>query len=169
LARIGGTIVPYFVTEMIAKEKIESIVSGKLEEKMFLVDVTVNAKNVIHVIIDSMDGLTIDQCVAMSRYIESHFDRQNEDFELEVSSPGVDQYFKVNRQFHKNTGRELEVITREHAEIRGKLTVADEEGITLETETVEATENRKKKQLVKKCLFLKYEDIEKAKVIISFK
>jgi ribosome maturation factor RimP len=164
-----GHEVPYFITKMIAKEKIETLVCEVLENEMFLVDVTVHAGNVIHIAVDSMKGLTIDQCVALSRQIESRLDRESEDFELEVSSPGVDQYFKVNRQFHKNVGRELEVITKENAEIRGKLTESGDDGITLETETREITQTGKKKQLVKKCTFLKYEDIKKAKVIISFK
>ena len=99
---------------------------------MFLVDVTVSPANMIHVELDCMDGLTIDQCVEISRYIENQLDREEEDFGLEVSSPGIDQYFKVNRQFFKNVGRELMVTTLQNEEVKGKLVEAGENGITME-------------------------------------
>lgn len=79
---------------MITKEKITEIVGEKLEEGMFLVDVNVTPSQVIHVEIDSMDGITIDQCVAVSRFVEAHLNRENEDFELQVSSPGIDQFLR---------------------------------------------------------------------------
>ncbi len=154
---------------MIAREKIVNLVKEKLENNMFLVDVLVSATNVIHVEIDNLDGLTINQCVAISRHIESHLDREEEDFELQVSSPGVDQYFKVNQQYLKNIGRELEVITHQHTEHTGKLIEADEKGIILEVRVKEKPELGKKKQTVIKSLPLAFEDIKKAKVVISFK
>jgi ribosome maturation factor RimP len=96
---------------MIDKTKIADLVAGKLEENMFLVDISVSTNNVIHVEIDCFTGLTIDQCVAFSRHIESGLDRDNQDFELQVSSPGAGQPFKVWEQYRKNIGREVELIT----------------------------------------------------------
>ncbi len=73
---------------MIDKEIIKKLVEEKLDDKMFLVDISVSERNVIHVFVDSYDGLTIEQCVTISRHVEHSFDREEEDFELQVSSPG---------------------------------------------------------------------------------
>ena len=81
---------------MIEKTKIQQLVEEKLDEDMFIVDVSVNERNVIHVFIDSFNGLTIDQCVAISRHVEHSLDRDEEDFELQVSSPGLTESFKVD-------------------------------------------------------------------------
>jgi ribosome maturation factor RimP len=154
---------------MIAREKIVNLVNEKLHENMFLVDVTVSPANVIQVELDCMEGLTIDQCVEISRYIENQLDRDEEDFGLEVSSPGIDQYFKVNLQYHRNVGRELMVTTRQNEELKGKLVEAGENGITLEVIVKEKSEDGKRKQMVKINRLLGYPEIKKAKVIISFK
>jgi ribosome maturation factor RimP len=154
---------------MIAREKIVNLVNEKLQENMFLVDVTVSPANVIQVELDCMEGLTIDQCVEISRHIENQLDRDEEDFGLEVSSPGIDQYFKVNLQYHRNVGRELMVTTRQNEELKGKLVEAGESGITLEVHVKEKSEDGKRKQIVKINRSLGYPEIKKAKVIISFK
>jgi ribosome maturation factor RimP len=154
---------------MIAREKIVNLVNEKLQENMFLVDVTVSQGNVIHVELDCIDGLTIDQCVVISRHIENQLDRDEEDFGLEVSSPGIDQYFKVNRQYDRNVGRELMVTTQQNEELKGKLLEAGESGITLELLIKEKSEDGKRKQMVKINQSLGYSEIKKAKVIISFK
>jgi ribosome maturation factor RimP len=154
---------------MIEREKIVNLVNEKLQDNMFLVDVTVSPTNVIHVELDCMEGLTIDHCVEISRYIENQLDREEEDFGLEVSSPGIDQYFKVNRQYQRNVGRELMVTNLQNEEFKGKLVDAGESGITLEILVKEKSEDGKRKQLVKKIQSLSYPEIKKAKVIISFK
>lgn len=154
---------------MITKEKIEELVREKLSEELFLVDVNVSPSHVIHVEIDSTKGISIDQCVAVSRHIESHLDRETEDFELQVSSPGVDQYFKVNRQYQRNIGRELDVVTMDGRELRGLLVDAGEEGIVLDVSVKEKKEGMKGKQIVTQRYAFGYQDIKKAKVVISFK
>jgi ribosome maturation factor RimP len=154
---------------MIDKAKIEELVTGKLDDDMFLVDISVSATNVIHVEIDSYTGLSIDQCVTVSRHIESNLDRESDDFELQVSSPGAGQLFKVKEQYKKNTGRELEVTLADTTVLKGLLTEATGEGIILETTTKEVPEGTKKKVLVTKSTPVAYSDISKARVIISFK
>src|SRR5665213_3445944 len=95
---------------MMSASHIREIAEKKVtENKSFLVDVTVSASNKIKVTIDNFEGLAIDECVNMSRWIESQLDRDTEDFELEVSSPGLDQPFKVIRQYQKNIGKEVDV------------------------------------------------------------
>jgi ribosome maturation factor RimP len=154
---------------MIDREKILNLVNGKLEENMFLVDVSVNTANVIHVEIDSFTGLTIDQCVAVSRHIEASLDRESEDFELQVSSPGAGQPFKVNEQYRKNQGRELEVTLANGSVLKGLLAEATESGIVIETSVKEKPEGSSRKMLVTKKQQVSFEEIEKARVIISFK
>jgi ribosome maturation factor RimP len=154
---------------MIDKVKIAELVSGKLDENMFLVDVSVNTNNVIHVELDCFTGLTIDQCVAVSRHIEANLDREAEDFELQVSSPGAGQPFKVKEQYRRNTGRELEVTLKNGTVLKGLLTDAGETDFVVEYKVKEKAEGSNKRVLVTKRQPVSFEEVEKARVIISFK
>lgn len=154
---------------MIDKAIVEKLVKEKLDDKMFLVEVTVNQRNVINVFVDSYDGLTIEQCINISRHVEHSFDREEEDFELQVSSPGLSEKFKVKEQFYKYIGREIEVVTVSEVELEGVILTATEEEIILETSARELVEGQKKKQLVVKQHHLKYDEIKSAKAVISFK
>ena len=160
---------PILLNRMIDKEKILNLVKEKLEESMFLVDVSVNTSNVIHVEIDSFSGLSIDQCVAISRHIESNLDRESDDFELQVSSPGAGLPFKVKEQYLKNTGRELEVTLKDGIVLKGLLVEANEEEVLIETSAKEKPEGSNKKVLVTRTNRVAYDDIQRARVIISFK
>ena len=154
---------------MIDREKITELIAGKLDENMFLVDVSVNQNNVIQVEIDSYTGLTIDQCVAVSRHIESSLDRDLEDFELQVSSPGAGHPFKVKEQYRKNIGREVELTMKSGMILKGVLAGADNINITLEYSAKEKVEGSSKKVVVTRQQAISIDEIEKAKVIISFK
>ena len=154
---------------MIDKEKIVGLVREKLEEGMFLVDVSVNSANVIHVEVDCFTGLTIDQCVAISRHIEGNLDRETDDFELQVSSPGADQPFKVKEQYQKNKGRELEVTLTDGTVTKGLFSESDNDGMILETTSKVKLERKKKKELVTERKTIPYSEIKKTRVIISFK
>jgi ribosome maturation factor RimP len=154
---------------MIDKEKIVGLVREKLEEGMFLVDVSVNSANVIHVEVDCFTGLTIDQCVAISRHIEGNLDRETDDFELQVSSPGADQPFKVKEQYQKNKGRELEVTLTDGTVTKGLLAESDNDGMILETTSKVKLEGKNKKELVTERKTIPYSEIKKTRVIISFK
>jgi ribosome maturation factor RimP len=154
---------------MIAVEKISEWINEKLDKNMFLVDLQVSADNSISVEIDSYEGISLDQCIDMSRYIEHHLNRDEEDFALKVSSPGLDQYFKVNQQYHKNIGRELEIATLDDQVFRGRLIDAGEKAIQIEVEVKETIGGQKKSQRVKKMSAVDYDNIKKARVVISFK
>ena len=144
---------------MIDKEKIVGLVREKLEEGMFLVDVSVNSANVIHVEVDCFTGLTIDQCVAISRHIEGNLDRETDDFELQVSSPGADQPFKVKEQYQKNKGRELEVTLTDGTVTKGLLAESDNDGMILETTSKVKLEGKNKKELVTERKTIPYSEI----------
>jgi ribosome maturation factor RimP len=154
---------------MIDKAIVKRLVQEKLDDKMFLVEITVNERNVINIFVDSYDGLTIEQCINISRHVEHSFDREEEDFELQVSSPGLSEKFKVKEQFIKYVGRAIDVVTVFDTELEGVILSATEEGIILETSSREILEGHKKKQLVVKQHHLKYDEIKSAKAVISFK
>ncbi len=154
---------------MIDKAEIMHLVKEKLNDNMFLVDITVNDRNVINIYVDSFDGLTIDQCVSISRHVEHSLDRDVEDFELQVSSPGLTESFKVIEQYYKYAGKEVEIVPNEGEKLKGFLLEANEEGITLETSSKEKLQGQKKKQVILKKHQYKYEDIKSTKAVISFK
>lgn len=155
---------------MIDKARVIELVKERLDEKMFLVEVSINERNVINVFIDSFDGLTIDQCVSVSRNVEHNLDREEEDFELHVSSPGLTESFKVKEQYTKYTGRSVEVVSiNSDKKLEGILLETGEEEIVVETSARERVEGHKKKQLVVKKHNLKYDEIKSIKAAISFK
>jgi ribosome maturation factor RimP len=154
---------------MIDKAIVKKLVEEMLDDKMFLVEINVSQRNVINVFVDSYDGLTIEQCISISRHVEHSFDREEEDFELQVSSPGLSEKFKVKEQFYKYIGREIEIVTVSDVELEGVIQSATDEEIILETSARELVEGQKKKQLVVKQHHLKYDEIKSAKAVISFK
>ena len=154
---------------MIAKADIEKLVKEKLDDEMFVVDISVSKNNVIHVYVDGFDGMSIEKCIEISRHVEHSFDRDEEDFELEVSSPGLTEGFKVREQYIKYTGRQIEVLNEDGEKLEGTLKTVDDDGIVLETSKREKVEGHKKKQLVVRDHKFKYNEIISAKAVISFK
>ena len=115
----------------------------------FLVDVTVSKDNDIVVTIESeIAKVELDDCVALSRYFESQFDREKEDYSLTMTSAGLDQPFKVLKQFLKAVGTKVEVQLKGGRKMVALLAAADEEGVTLKYSVKEAVEGKKKKELV---------------------
>ena len=115
----------------------------------FIVDVSVSKDNDITLTIESEQGtIELDDCVSLSRYFETKFDREVEDYSLTVSSAGLDQPFKVLRQFVKAVGSKVEVSLKGGKKIVAVLEAADEESITLKYSAKEAVEGKKKKELV---------------------
>jgi ribosome maturation factor RimP len=155
---------------MIHKEQILKIVENNIDaSKQFVVDVTVSVANKINVTIDGYKGLSIDDCVALSRKIEKGLNRETEDFELEVSSPGLTQPFKVLQQYKKNIGKEVEVILNNGAKTNSMLLNVAENGVDLEEEKIIKPEGSKKKQKITEKKFVEFESIKSTKLIISFK
>lgn len=158
---------------MISKEKVIELAQERFDElgrPLYIVDLNITSKNQIFVEIDSeIDSVSIEDCVAVSRNIEHNLDREEEDFELEVSSAGLDKPLRMYKQYVKNIGRSLKVKLVEPGKLEGKLIQADEKQITLEVETKESVEGKKKKISVIESIVLPYEKIGEAKVVISFK
>ena len=115
----------------------------------FLVDVSVSKDNDIVVTIESEEGkIELDDCVALSRYFETQFDREKEDYSLTMTSAGLDQPFKVLKQFEKAVGTKVEVQLKGGKKMVALLEAADENGVTLKYSVKEAVEGKKKKELV---------------------
>ena len=161
---------PYFVGKsMISKEVVKEIVVKHIQEtKIFLVDVKVGSDNRISVEIDSQQGISIEDCVAVSRAVEAGMNRDEEDFELEVSSPGLTQPFKVLEQYLKNCGRQVDVVKRDGQKINGLLQKSDNEGIILEVTTKIREAGQKRPKTVTQLVTLKHNDIKATKLALIF-
>jgi ribosome maturation factor RimP len=151
---------------MITKEKVQSLTQEVLLADQFIVDITVGAGNVILVLIDSDSGISVGECVEISRHIEHSLDPEVEDFSLEVSSPGLSFPLKVVRQYVKNVGREVEVVTQSGDKQKGLLKSADMTGFELEVIVKEKIEG--KKVATAKLFPYNYDQIKTVKIVISF-
>ncbi|MDR1878145.1 MAG: ribosome assembly cofactor RimP [Bacteroidales bacterium] len=119
-----GDITVKLITELV-EEKI-------VGTDLFIGEIKIKQGNNIQVFLDGDSGVTIEQCVAVSRHIEHNLDRTREDFELHVSSYGIGQPLKFLRQYKNAVGKQLSVITEESTRYSGKLVRADEQIIVLE-------------------------------------
>ncbi len=153
---------------MIDRNWIIQLTEEKLKKDQFIVEVTVSQANQISVLLDSDKGVTIDDCIQLSRHIEGNLDREAEDFELQVSSAGLGQPFKVHRQYVKNREREVEVVLTNGQKQTGILKGADESGFDLEISKSEKVEGQKKKQLVTRTLRIQFDEAKTVKNIIKF-
>lgn len=140
---------------MITDEAIIELIEEHIQGSgIFLVDVTVKPGNVIRVHVDRPEGISIDECVKISRFLNSELDRDVEDYSLEVSSPGLGAAFKVRQQYEKNTDRNIEVNFKDGARVNGKLISVSDRGIILKV-------NKGEEEIL-------FNDIKTAKTIISF-
>jgi ribosome maturation factor RimP len=154
---------------MITEEQVEQIIHEKIGgTEIFLVAVIMNPGNNIHVHLDTMKGINIDECVEVSRYIVSKMDKEVEDYNLEVSSPGLDASFRVKQQYEKNLGKEVEIIKYDGVKIKAKLLTYSGDSIEVE-QMVKPTPPEKSKKLVAKMVTVAVEDIKTIKAVISFK
>ena len=136
----------------------------------FIVDVSVSKDNDIVLTIEKDEGtIELDDCVSFSRFFETKFDREVEDYSLTVSSAGLDQPFKVFRQYVKAVGRKVEVLLKGGRKIVAVLEAADEESITLKYSAKEAVEGKKKKELVEHLDRFTMDQVNAVRPFIEFK
>ena len=140
---------------MITTELITELINRHIQgSEIFLVDVAVKPGNVIRVHVDTPEGISIDECVKISRKLNESLDRDVEDYSLEVSSPGLGGNFLVKQQYEKNLGREIEVLYTDGIKVRGKLVSLSEKGIVL---NVNGDDEE-----------IGFEEIKTAKTVIAF-
>jgi len=150
---------------MIEKQKIQGLVEEFINGTgLFLVTVKVSNANRIIVLADKNEGITIDECAAIHRHIENGLDRDKEDFELQVSSPGLDMPFGVIEQYFKNEGKKVEVLENEGSKFTGKLKNVTTGGFELETE-----KKTKGRAIELKDMSFNFEQIKSTRVILTIK
>lgn len=152
------------------REKVEELLGNAMEKNksLFLIDLKISADNQITVILDGDQGVTVEDCVMVSREIEHNLDRENLDFSLEVMSAGVSEPLSMPRQYLKNLGRILKIKKVNGENIEGELIAADDQGCTLTWTEREPKPVGKGKITVQKEVVLPYQDIKEAKVMITF-
>lgn len=158
---------------MISKNKVRELAEERIkdrDERLFIVELTISASNVIRLELDKTEGnVSIEDCMSVSRNIEHNLDREDADFELHVSSAGLDKPLRVHAQYVKNIGRDLDVKLKSKEKTTGTLIAVDEAGVTLKREEKQAVEGKKKKELVVIENKIAFSDINEAKIVISFK
>jgi ribosome maturation factor RimP len=152
-------------------EEIQNLLAEKFLEEgfqdCFLVAIEQRKKNV-QVFVDADNGLNLDKCQKISRYLESFFDKNawfGEDYVLEVSSPGIDRPLIYPRQYRKNKGREVQILLTDGAEIKGNIVEADENGVTISREEIRKEGKKKVKETIETQLV--YNSIKEAKIVIK--
>ena len=154
---------------MIDRAELEQVISRALEGTgMYLVTLKVSKDNIIDVALDSDEDITIDDCVAVNDAILAAFDRdEGEDYELTVGSYGITSPLLLPRQYRKNIGYEVEVLTADGRKLSGVIADADEEGFTLTTTVKKKLEGKKRPELVEEQERFNYNDIKQTKNIIK--
>ena len=153
---------------MIDKTELEKVINKALEgTKMNLVTLKVSKDNIIDVALDSDDDITIDDCVAVNDAVLAAFDRDDEDYELTVGSYGITSPLLLPRQYRKNIGFEVEVLTCDGRKLKGMIADADDEGFTLTTTVKRKLEGKKRPELVEEQERFSYSDIKQTKNIIK--
>ncbi len=155
------------IDKQLLTQTVEEAISGT---DAFVVEVRVSPANEIVVEIDSPTGVDIDSCAAITRKIESVFDRDVEDYELEVGSAGLTSPFKVRGQYLKNIGNEVEVLTRDGRKFKGILKeVADNGDFTVAVPTKVKEPGAKRPTLVEVDTTMAPDDCKSVKYVINFK
>lgn len=151
------------------QERVNNLLKEAFEENesLFLISLDISPQNHILVVIDGDAGVSVNDCIAVSRKIENNLDREELDFSLEVTSAGVSEPLKLPRQYKKNIGRTLEVQTKSD-KFEGELISVDNEGIVLSWKAREPKPVGKGKVTVDKEARLAFSEIGKAKVVIIF-
>jgi ribosome maturation factor RimP len=154
---------------MISTDKVLHIVSDILEStEIFSVDVSVKPGNKIVVLVDKLEGITIDECADISRNIEAKLDRNIDDYELEVSSPGLTQPFKVKQQYFKNIGKEVDIVLKDGQKVIGKLLNMNDNEIIVEIVSKVKAPGTKKPEIIVEQKKIEFSKIKATKVLLNF-
>lgn len=158
---------------MINKRRVEELVNERIEELdkgLFIVSLNVSASNVISVELDKESGgVSVEDCMSVSRNVEHNLDREEQDFELNVSSAGLDRPFRVLKQYLKNVGRDVKVKLNDGGKVEGTLVKAEEGSFTIQTSRKERIEGKKKKETIIEDHSFTYSEVKETKVVIKFK
>lgn len=155
------------IFQMDAAEEIRKIAEGKLKDSsQFVVDVIVSSKRKpqkVTVVVDGDAGISIDDCADISREVAKVLDDSlvlSDSYVLEVTTPGLDQPLKLHRQYKKNIGRRMRIKVSDKV-VEGKLVEVSDSGVTIE--------QGDGKKIEKSVVELKFSEIDKSIVLVSFK
>ncbi len=149
---------------MIEKRVIIDLTDDFLKESSdYLVDVSINPSNIINIEIDNDNGVDLNRCVELSRYLESKLNREIEDFELTVGSAGLTSPLRIVRQYKKYEGQEVEVLSKSGIKLYGILKSSDDKGFTIEMTKMEKPEGAKRKVEVKENIAFAYDEVKYTK------
>jgi len=158
---------------MISKEKVIALIDERindLQKNIYVVELSISAKNLIRVEIDKIEGsVSVEECVSISRNIEHNLDRDSEDFELTVSSAGLDKPLRHINQYKKHIGRIVRVKPMSAPKIEARLTEVTEKGIRLIHSEKKRIEGKKKKEIVEEEYIFDFKEIKETKIVVSFK
>ena len=154
------------IDKSIVKKLVDEWLKGK---EYFLCDLSISADARIVVEIDHEEGVWIEDCVELSKFIEAGLDREQEDFELEVGSAGIGQPFKVLRQYEIHLGEQVEVLTREGKKFVGELSNVTPEEFTVTVTQKVKKEGQKRPVMEEVDFTFKYEEVKHTKYVIDFK
>ena len=150
---------------MIDKKRIEEITGEYVRNTdVFIVSVKVSSANRITVLADKKSGITIDECVALHRHIEMNLNRDEEDFELQVSSPGLDMPFLVIEQYYKNEGKKVEVTDIEGTKYSGTLKNVTSGGFELEAQVKVKGQQKENREIS-----FNFDQVRSTRVILTIK
>ena len=154
----------------ILRNKITEILKEyfKKRKDLFLIDFELSLGNKVNVTIDGDNGVTVDDCVQLSRSLENNLDRDSEDFSLEVSSAGANKPLVHRRQYVKNIGRILNLVTCDNEKYEAILKDVSDQNIILEWKTREPKPIGKGKVTVQKSVKINYNDIDSARIKLVF-
>ena len=160
---------PLFIKNMTFKEKVNTLLLKGLEEKpsIFLIDLVVTDAFKVIVGLDGDNGVALQDCIDVSRFIDANLDREEQDYALEVASVGVGSPLKLIRQYKKNVGRILIVKTATE-NIEAELVEANDDFVILSWNAREPKKIGKGKETVQKRLEIPYGDIKEAIVTVTF-
>lgn len=148
---------------MISREKVISLAKSKIDDlNYFLVDVKISNNNQITILFDNQEGVVVDDCLLLSRHIEANLDREIEDYQLTVCSPGIDKSFIVRQQYLKYIGRDVKIKMISGEKIKGKL-------ISFDKNIVVEKQKKKKKDLIAEKVIIPFKEVKETKLIIKFK
>lgn len=158
---------------MINRKEIEHLVEERIQELdsgLYVVDMTISSSNVIRIEIDKINGgVTVADCVSVSRNVEHNLDREQQDFELHVSSAGLDKPIRHINQYIKNIGRTITISQKDNKILEGKIIKVSDDRIILSCEEAQLLEGKKRKEKVEVIYEIMLTDIKEANIVISFK
>ncbi len=158
---------------MISRELVAQLIEERIQELnngLYVVELSISPSNVIHVELDKLKGgVSVNDCVSVSRNVEHNLDREKEDFELHVSSAGLDKPFRHENQYAKNIGRTVKTITKSGEKYEGTIAKLVENGFVLLMRELKIVDGKKRKEWQESVVEIPFNEVKETKIVITFK